>query len=185
MRRLNWRYPCRRAKVSVSWMCMALWCMMGIQFLTTSCIKCRWAENSEEDLSSTRGRSSQAWKWVHTVSYPKHIWQGILLPTFYTAENQALKDMVDKRDAEQKRKEGECANDKRIEANLTLTLQYTHYSSLVPTLIYHPPSLCLHQQLYTCAYTTTFTLCCIFNHWKLICLLVCNTCMKSKRVHIL
>ena len=71
MRRPNWRCPCRRRKVSVSWMCMALWCILGMQCLTTPCTKCRWAENSEEDFTSTGGWSSQAWKWVHTVLYPK------------------------------------------------------------------------------------------------------------------
>ena len=36
--------------------------------------------------------------------------QGILLTTSYTDENQALKDMMKRKDAEQKRKESKCTS---------------------------------------------------------------------------
>ena len=71
MRRPNWRCPCRRRKVSLSWMCMALWYMQGIQVFTKPCSKYRWAGRSEEDLTSKRCWSSQASKWAHTILYPR------------------------------------------------------------------------------------------------------------------
>ena len=37
------------------------------------------------------------------------LWQGILLFTSYTDENQALKEMMKTKDAEQETKESECA----------------------------------------------------------------------------
>ena len=152
---------------------MALWCMLGIQLLTTPGIKCRRTENSEEDLSSTRGWSLQAWKWVHTVLYPNPKARDIA-DHFWHRWDASLERHDEKKGCwtEEKRK---LVFKWQIKLISLALYSAPHYSLVDPTLII----INLHfLHINNSTYPINFTLCCMFNHWKLLCLLVCNT--KSK-----
>ena len=100
--------------------------------------------------------------------------KGILLATSYTDEMQALKDMMKTKDAEQKRKESECANDKLISLALCGT---AHYSLAHPTLTSTntlPTSATLHVYVYIhityiCLHTYICYICYMFTY-KHICI---------------